>query len=221
MKFIDLSHEIEAGMITYRGLPGPIISDFLSREASRQNYAEGVEFQIGKIEMVANTGTYLDTPYHRYESGADLSSIDLSAISQLDGIKLDATPVDRAIDRRLFQTVDVKNKAVLVRSGWDAHWRTEQYFEGHPFLTRDAAEFLVSEGAALVGIDSYNIDDTRDPTRPVHSILLKAGIPIVEHLRNLQSLPRDFLFFAVPPKIKGLGSFPVRAFAAVLTANAE
>ncbi len=211
---VDVSHPVEHGMITYKGLPAPVICDYLSREESRQHYSEGTEFQIGKIEMVANTGTYLDSPFHRYADGADLSQLSLSAVANLDGIVIRAGDlVSQAIDASVFQNVDVREKAVLVQTNWDAYWGTEQYFVGHPFLTHDAAQFLASNGAKLVGIDSLNIDDIRDTTRPVHSILLKAGVPLVEHLCNLSALPdAGFKFFAVPVKVKGMGTFPVRAF---------
>lgn len=201
-------------MITYQGLPAPVISDHLSREESRKHYAEGTEFQIGKIEMVANTGTYLDAPSHRYADGQDLSQLLLSSIANVEGVVIRASELVRqAIDASVFHNVEVKDKAVLVQTGWDIYWGTEQYFVGHPFLTRDAAQFLASNGAKLVGIDSVNIDDIRDTTRPAHSILLQAGIPIAEHLCNLSALPDyGFRFFAVPVKVKGMGTFPVRAF---------
>jgi kynurenine formamidase len=214
---LDLSHTIENGMITYKGLPAPIICDYLSREQSRQHYAEGTEFQIGKIEMVANTGTYLDSPFHRYAGGKDLADLDLAVLADLDGVvvRISAT-AGRAITRAAFGDLDVRGKAVLVHTGWAAHWRTDQYFEGHPFLTEDAATYLANAGAALVGIDSLNIDDTADGRRPVHTILLGAEIPIVEHMCGLERLPEaGFKFFAVPVKVKGFGSFPVRAFAIV------
>jgi kynurenine formamidase len=213
-RLVDVSHMVEHGMITYQGLPAPIICDYLSREESRKLYAEGTEFHIGKIEMVANTGTYLDSPFHRYADGQDLSQLLLSAIANIEGIVIRASDlVKQAIDASLFQNVDVREKAVLVQTNWDIYWGTEQYFVGHPFLTQDAAQFLVSSGAKLVGIDSLNIDDIRDTSRPVHSILLKAGVPIVEHLCNLSALPdQGFKFFAVPVKVKGMGTFPVRAF---------
>lgn len=214
-RLIDLSHMVEDGMITYKGLPAPIICDYLSREESRKRYAEGTEFHIGKIEMVANTGTYLDSPFHRYADGEDLSELLLSSIADLDGIVVRANiSQSREIDTSAFQNIDVKDKAILIHTGWDIHWRSQQYFEGNPFLTSDAAQLLAEERARLVGIDSLNIDDTDDLARPAHSILLKAGIPIVEHLCNLNSLPREgFKFFAVPVKVKGMGTFPVRAFA--------
>lgn len=201
-------------MITYRGLPAPVICDYLSREESRERYTEGTEFHIGKIEMVANTGTYLDSPFHRYADGQDLSGLSLQALANLAGVCLRVNELVRqAIDASLFQGLDVRDKAVLIHTGWDMYWQTEQYFVGHPFLARDAAEFLADSGAKLVGIDSLNIDDIRDTSRPVHSILLRAGIPIVEHLCNLSALPGDgFKFFAVPVKVKGMGTFPVRAF---------
>lgn len=213
-RLVDLSHTVEDGMITYRGLPAPVISEFLEREESRSRYAEGTEFHIGRIDMVANTGTYLDSPFHRYADGADLSELSLSQIADLEGVvvRVDESGA-RAVDATAFESVEVRDRAVLVQTGWDAHWRTEQYFEGHPFLTRDAAEALRERGARLVGIDSYNIDDTEDLSRPAHSVLLRAGIPIVEHMRNLSSLPESgFRFFAVPVMVKAFGTFPVRAF---------
>ena len=211
-RFVDLSHTVEHGMITYRGLPAPVISDHLSRADSRQHYAAGTEFHIGTIEMVANTGTYLDSPFHRYEDGDDLSGLDLSSLADLEGVVVRAGG-GRAVDPQHFRDVEVAGRAVLVHTNWAAHWGSEQYFDGHPFLTREAAAFLADAGARLVGIDSYNIDDTADASRPAHSILLRAGIPIVEHLCNLDALPdSDFKFFAVPVKVKGMGTFPVRAF---------
>jgi arylformamidase len=213
-RLVDVSHSVEHGMITYRGLPAPVISDHLSREDSRQIYAAGTEFHIGKIEMVANTGTYLDSPFHRYADGQDLSELLLTSLANIEGVVIRANElVKQAIDASQFQHVDVSEKAVLVQTGWDIYWGTEQYFVGHPFLTQDAAQFLADNGAKLVGIDSLNIDDIRDTSRPAHSILLKAGIPIVEHLCNLSALPDEgFQFFAVPVKVKGMGTFPVRAF---------
>ncbi len=214
---IDLSHTVEHGMITYKGLPAPLICDYLSREASRSIYAEGTEFHIGRIDMVANTGTYIDSPFHRYADGADLSELNLDSIANVEGVVIRATErSERAIGIGRFQQHDIRGKAVLVHTGWDTHWRTDQYFEGHPFLTAEAAQYLVDSGVAIVGIDSLNIDYTGDGTRPVHSTLLGAGIPIVEHLCNLGSLPGEgFRFFSVPVKVKNFGTFPVRAFAAV------
>jgi len=219
--FIDVSHEIEHGMVTYPGLPGPLICDYLSREASRSQYAAGVGFQINKIEMVANTGTYLDAPFHRYADGADLAQLPLECVANLDAVVVRAAPGnERSISAGAFRGMDLKGKAVLVRTGWDRHWRTAQYLSGHPFLTGDAAEFLRDSGAALVGIDSLNIDDTADLSRPVHSILLGSGVLIVEHLCNLQSLPSaGFRFSAVPAKVVRFGSWPVRAFGHVIPAN--
>ncbi len=221
MPLIDLSHSIEHGMTTYPGLPAPIICDYLSREASRAHYAPGVEFQIGKIEMVANTGTYIDAPFHRWSDGKDLAALPLECLAGLDAIVINVPAGSgRAIPRGAFEGVELKGKAVLVRTGWDAHWRTDQYLSGHPFLTADAAEYLASEGVMLAGIDSLNIDDTEDRSRPVHSTLLGAGVPIVEHMCDLSRLPeRDFHFYAVPAKVVGFGSWPVRAFAHVLSSN--
>lgn len=236
---IDLSHTIEHGMITYKGLPAPVISDHLTREASRALYAQGTEFHIGNINMVANTGTYLDSPFHRYAEGTDLAGLPLSSLADLDGIVVQRVSAaereleqatypgiamsagtlerrkDRGITAAALEGRDVKGKAVLFYTAWDTRWRTEDYSNGrHPFLRDDAAEFLANAGAALVGIDSYNIDDTADGRRPAHSILLAAGIPIVEHLCGLRELPTSgFRFFAVPVKVKSFGTFPVRAFA--------
>ena len=212
--YFELSHVIESGMITYRGLPGPVISDHLSRESSRSHYAEGTEFYIGKIEMVANTGTYLDTPFHRYADGKDLSEVSLQSLANLEGLVIRIGAHERAIGKVSFENLSLEGKAVLIHTGWDVHWRTGKYFEGHPYLTVDAVRYLIDSRIAAVGIDSLNIDSTQDPTRPAHSLFLAAGIPIVEHLTNLQSLPdAGFRFFAVPPLVKGLGTFPVRAFA--------
>jgi kynurenine formamidase len=216
-RLIDLSHVVEDGMVTYKGLPAPIICDYLSREASRARYAEGTEFQIGKIEMVANTGTYLDSPFHRYAHGKDLSKLELESLADLDCVVVRATERQhRAIDRLPIDLATLKGKALLVHTGWDVHWRTDQYFEGHPYLTGDLAKSLVEASVALVGIDSFNIDCTDDGNRPVHSALLGADIPIVEHLCNLAALPdHGARFFAVPVKVKGMGTFPVRAFARI------
>jgi kynurenine formamidase len=216
-KLIDLSHTIEHGMITYKGLPAPIICDYLSREASRARYAPGTEFQISKIEMIANTGTYLDSPFHRYPHGRDLSELALESLADLDCIVIRVTDRRaRAINRLPIDLAMLRGKALLVHTGWDAHWRTDQYFEQHPHLTAGLAEQLVTAGVTLVGIDSFNIDSTDDGTRPVHSALLGAGIPIVEHLCGLDAVPeRGARFFAVPVKVKGMGTFPVRAFAKV------
>jgi arylformamidase len=212
-RLIDVSHIVEDGLITYPGLPGPIVCDFLSREASRAHYDKGTTFQIARIDMVANTGTYVDAPFHRFADGADLADLDLARLAHCEGVVIDAVGKGRALDRDLFERVDPLGKAVLVHTGWDAHWATPAYFEGHPYLTRSAAEFLRNAGAALVGIDSLNIDNTKDGSRPVHTVLLGAGIPIAEHLCNLGALPpKGFRFHAVPVKFRGVGTFPVRAY---------
>ena len=211
---IDLSHAIGHGTITYPGLPAPAVCDFLSREASREYYAEGVEFQIGRIDMVANTGTYLDSPFHRYPDGRDLADLPLDWLVNLDGVRVRCG--DAAVGPDAFAGLDPAGKAVLVETGWSRHWGTERYLSGHPFLTEDAAEFLKRGGARLVGIDSLNIDDIADKRRPVHSILLGAEIPIVEHMTNLAALPdAGFRFFAAPVKVRAFGTFPVRAFAII------
>ncbi|HEX9840103.1 MAG TPA: cyclase family protein [Anaerolineales bacterium] len=213
-KLIDLSHEVEHGMITYKGLPAPIICDFLSREDSRTHYTSGTEFNISKIEMVANTGTYVDSPFHRFSDGIDLSELPLESLADLEAVVVRVQNLGRAIPAKAFSGLNVKGKAVLVHTDWARHWRTDQYFDGHTFLTRDAAEFLAESGAAFVGIDSYNIDDTTDGTRPVHTTLLGNRIPICEHMRGLEDLPdRGFRFHAAPVKVKAMGTFPVRAYA--------
>jgi len=214
---IDVSHTIDAGMITYKGLPAPVITEHLSRVESRKIYAQGTEFHIGRIEMVANTGTYLDSPFHRYEDGKDLSQLELSSLANLEAVVVDCRAGERAIGPRSFEHVEVNGKAVLCLTGWDTHWRTDQYLSGrHPYLTEEAARQLVDRKAVLVGIDSYNIDNTETGARPVHSLLLSQNIPIVEHLCGLNELPSSgFRFFAVPVKIRKFGTFPVRAFALV------
>ena len=212
---IDLSHVIEAGMTTFKGLPGPHICDYWTREASAANYDDGSTFQIGRIDMVANTGTYVDSPFHRYADGNDLSELPLASLADLDGIVV-RQPYDQAlaVDVAAFDGLDVGGKAVLVHTGWDRHWRTEAYFTDHPYLTAAAADWLVANGAVFVGIDSHNIDDTSARARPVHTKLLGADVPIGEHLTNLGALPdHGFRFSAVPPKVKGMGTFPVRAWA--------
>ncbi|HLT90088.1 MAG TPA: cyclase family protein [Woeseiaceae bacterium] len=214
---IDLSHVIESGMITYKGLPAPLICDYLSREASRSVYSAGTEFQIDRIEMVGNTGTYLDTPYHRFADGHDLADLPLERVADCEGMVIDVTGASgRVIDWQALAAGEVRGKAVLVRTGWDRHWRTDRYFENHPHLTEAAAEYLRDQGALLVGIDSLNIDDTSGGERPVHTVLLRAGIPIIEHMTGLERLPADgFRFSAVPPKVRRMGTFPVRAHAIV------
>lgn len=212
---IEVNHVVEHGMVTYQGLPAPEISDFLSREDSRTKYAAGTEFQIGTITMVANTGTYVDAPFHRFAEGADLAGLPLESVAHVPGVVVRVLE-GKSIHQVVFKGIDVRQKAVLIHTGWDRHWRTERYFSGHPFLTRDAAEYLASQKARLVGIDSYNIDDTEDNTRPAHTVLLGAGIPLCEHLCDLARVPESgFYFYAVPVRVKRFGSFPVRAFALV------
>ena len=212
---IDLSHVIEQGLITFKGLPGPHICDYWTREASAANYDDGSTFQIGRIDMVSNTGTYVDSPFHRFADGKDLAELPLESLANLDGLVV-RRPFEQglAVDEDAFAGLDVGGKAVLVHTGWSRWWRTETYFRDHPYLTSPAAQLLVDGGAAFVGIDSHNIDDTRTRGRPIHTLLLGAGIPIGEHLTRLDQLPDNgFRFTAVPPKVKGMGTFPVRAFA--------
>jgi arylformamidase len=213
--FIDLSHTIEHGLVTYKGLPAPIVCDYLSREDSRKFYESGTEFQIGKIEMVTNTGTYLDCPFHRFENGKDLSEIELESFTDLDAIVIRA-PFSQSLAVTIDHVKDyeIRNRAVLIHTGWDSNWNTEKYYENHPYVTAEAANYLRDCHVKLVGIDSHNIDNTQGRSRPVHTTLLGAEILIVEHLCNLQLLPQDgFTFSAVPPKFKGAGTFPVRAMA--------
>lgn len=215
---VDLSHTIEHGMITYPGLPGPEIGEFLTREASRRHYAPGTEFSIGQITMVANTGTYLDSPYHRFADGIDLGQLLLASAVDLPGIVARVTgAAGRAVDQQVLLPHEVNGRAVLIHTGWDQYWGTEAYDSGHhPFLTRDAAEWLVAQGAALVGIDSLNVDNTEDGERPAHTLLLASGVPIVEHLTGLEHLPPEaFRFHAAPSAVVGLGTWPVRAYAIV------
>src|SRR5262245_55780129 len=213
-RLVELSHPIEHGMVTYPGLPGPVVSDFLGREASRGHYAEGTTFHIARVRMVANTGTYVDAPFHRFAHGKDVGSLPLERLADVPGVLVDATGRGRALDEGLFVGKDLAGKAVLVRTGWDAHRRPPRYGEGHPYLTRGAAEYLAGAGPAIFGIDSLNVDDMSDGVRPAHTLLLGAGIPIVEHLTNLAALPESgFRVHCVPAPFRGLGSFPVRAYA--------
>jgi kynurenine formamidase len=213
-RIVDLSHVIVAGMTTYKGLPGPHICDYWSRAQSAAHYDDGSSFQIGRIEMVANTGTYVDVPFHRFEEGEDLARVGIERLAGLEGLCVRSEGL--AAGPELFEGMDVAGKAVLVHTGWDRHWGSEAYYSDHPFLSEEAARLLAERGAALVGIDSHNIDDTRARTRPVHTLLLGAGIPICEHLTRLGALPAGgFRFTAAPPKVRGMGTFPVRAFAEV------
>ena len=214
MELIDLSHHIEPGMVTYPGLPGPEMSSHLSFEDSRSHYASGTEFSIGRISMVANTGTYLDTPAHRFRDGNDLGRLPLESCAMLPAAVVDG---DGAIGPDSFDGVEIDGRAVLLRTGWDRHWGTDRYGEPeHPHLTGAGAQHLVDRGAVLVGIDSVNIDDTRTGERPAHTALLAAEVPVVEHLAGLNALPATgSRFTAVPPAVQGMATFPVRAFATV------
>ncbi|MFE9689633.1 cyclase family protein [Micromonospora sp. NPDC005806] len=213
---VELSHRIHAGMITYPGLPGPQITAQVSRDASRQSYAPGTTFQIDRITMVANTGTYLDTPYHRFADGYDLAGIPAERFADLPGVVVRLTDhPGPAIGPELLAPYDVAGRAVLVHTGWDRHFGTATYGSGgHPYLTRAAVDHLVAAGAVLVGIDSINVDDTTDGARPAHTGLLAAGVTLVEHLTNLEALPvTGFRFHAAPAPVAGMGTFPVRAYA--------
>jgi arylformamidase len=212
---VELNHVIRAGMITYPGLPGPSIAPHLTREASREHYAAGTEFAIDELTLIGNTGTYLDAPYHRYPDGADLSSVPLERTADLPAVLVRVAGTrQRAIDVGALAGLDVRGAAVLLHTGDDVGFGTPAYAEGPHFLTRGGAAWLAANGAALVGIDAINIDDTDDGSRPAHSLLLAAGIPVVEHLTGLGQLPpTGARFTAVPLRIEGLGTIPVRAFA--------
>jgi kynurenine formamidase len=216
VKRVDLSHTIEDGMITYKGLPAPVICDFMSREESRSRYAPGTEFHIGRIDMVANTGTYVDSPFHRYEAGDDLSMLSLDSIAHVECLVVRIARDVKSIGPDHFGDLDFAGKAVLVDTGWDRHWRTDEYFEDHPHLTEAAATRLVEGKARVVGIDSFNIDSIATGARPVHTVLLRHGVPIIEHMCNLAAVPDTGAFLtAAPAPVKGMGTFPVRAFAIV------
>jgi len=204
-------------MITHPGLPGPQVGAFLSRAESRKNYAPGTEFHVGRIEMVANTGTYVDAPFHRFSGGKDLAELPLASLADLPGVVFRPDMGQgRGVGPELFQGHDLAGKAALIDTGWSAHWGQPRYLEANPFLTGAAAEYLRDAGVALVGIDSVNVDDLEDRQRSAHTVLLGAEIPVAEHLCGLNALPdQGFRFFAVPVKVRRLGTFPVRAFAII------
>ena len=220
-RIVDLAHVITEGMVTYSGIPAPRLGSHLSFDDSVGVYAPGTEFSMATIDIAANTGTYLDTPAHRYRDGEDLSTFPLERMVDLPGVVVraaDAPRVDgrRAIGTEAFAGLDPAGRAVLVHTGHSAGWGTDAYAADHPFLTAEAAVWLVAAGAALVGIDSLNIDGTHTGERPAHTVLLGAGIPVVEHLTALELLPdAGFRFTAAPPKVVGMGTFTVRAFAVV------
>jgi kynurenine formamidase len=219
-RWVELSHVISAGMVTYPGLPGPEITPHLTREASRANYAEGTEFAIDRVSMVGNTGTYLDSPFHRYAGGTDLAGLPLERLADLAAVVVRTVGGGvRGVGVDALADSTVAGCAVLLHTGGDRQWGTPEYAADAPYLTRDGAAWLVDHGAALVGIDAVNIDDISPDARggrPAHSLLLAAGIPIVEHLTGLAELPpTGARFTAAPPRVAGFGTFPVRAYAAV------
>jgi kynurenine formamidase len=214
-RLIDLSHPIRDGMITYPGLPAPEISDHLTREAAEASYGPGTTFHIGRISMVANTGTYLDSPFHRFADGDDLAQLPLSKLVDLEGLCVDLGDAS-ALTPEHLEPHDVAGKALLVRTGWDRHWETPAYAVDAPFVSAAATEWLVRAGVVLVGIDSINIDDMSDTTRPAHTGLRAAGIPIIEHMCGLDQLPETgFRLHAAPPRVERFGTFPVRVYAIV------
>ena len=215
IRFIELSHAVEHGMVTYPGLPAPVIDEFMTREASRDRY-EDAQFHIARIQMIANTGTYIDAPFHRFADGIDVSALPLHRLAFVEGVIIKASGFAE-IGKEALGTASLANKAVLFNTGWSRHWGTPAYAVGNPYLNAAAAEELVHRGAAIVGIDSLNLDDASQRRRPAHTSLLRAGIPIVEHLCNLDQIPNGpFTFFAVPPPFVAVGTFPVRAFAAII-----
>ncbi len=213
---VDLSHRIRAGLNTYPGLPAPTITPHLTREQSRDKYAPGTEFAMDVITMIGNTGTYLDSPFHRYADGADLAGLDLATLVGLPAEVYDLTELPgRGIGVDLLAGRDLQGAAVLLHTGWDRNFGSAEYGSGAPYLSADGAMYLIDAGAVLVGIDSVNIDDTESGgERPAHTLLLGAGVHVVEHLTNLGALPLSGArFTAAPPAIEGFGTFPVRAFA--------
>jgi arylformamidase len=218
-RLVELNQVITAGMTTYPGLPGPEITPHLTRAESRGRYAPGTEFAIDRISLVGNTGTYLDSPFHRYADGADLAGVPLDAVADLPVVLVRVTgSAEPGITARALAPYDVRGAAVLLHTGWDRHWGTDAYGGADsPYLTEDGAQALAGAGARLVGIDSVNIDSTAGGTRPAHSILLAAGIPVLEHLTGLDQLPPEGArLHAAPPRVRDFGTFPVRAYA-VLT----
>ncbi|HUH17552.1 MAG TPA: cyclase family protein [Methylomirabilota bacterium] len=213
---IDLSHPIESGMRAYPGLPSPRIEPLLSHAASRDTYAGRAEFTITRIFMAGNTGTYLDSPWHRWPDGEDLSGIPLERLAGLDGVCVDGAPRDgRSVTIDLGPAA-LHDRAVLIRTRWDREWGTDDYWTSGPYLHPDAIALLADAQCRLVGVDFANVDDTRDPARPAHTTLLREGILVVEHLRGLERVPAEgFTFSAVPPAVRGASAFPVRAFATV------
>ena len=215
-KFIELSLTLEDGMMAYPGLPRPKIGAFLDHEASRSRYNDQAEFYLGRVEMVCNLGTYLDSPFHRYPDGLDLSQIPLESVAGLSGIVLDGVvSLNRSVTVQADSS-ELDGKAVLIQTGWDKRWDTDLYWEPGPFLSEESIDLLIRSRVKLVGVDFWNADDTMDPSRPAHTRLLASDILIVEHLCNLSVLPRtDFKFYAVPLRIVRGASFPVRAFAEI------
>jgi len=215
-RFVELNHILEDGMMAYPGLPRPKIEAFLDHQASRSRYEGQAEFYLGKVEMVCNVGTYLDSPFHRFPDQADLSQIPLGRVAGIPGIVIDGiASKDRSVTIHA-EGEELRGRAVLIRTGWDKRWGTESYWEPGPYLSKELINLLIRSKPVLVGVDFWNVDDTMDPSRPVHTRLLSSGILIVEHLCNLSALPQiGFKFYAVPPRIVRGASFPVRAFAEV------
>ena len=216
MVFIELSHLLEDNMATYPGLPRPGFGVFLGREESREHYEGRAEFLVGNIEMVGSTGTYLDAPFHRFTDGVDLGSLELSRVAGMEGVVVEGVVADDRSVTMKTHADGFEGKAVLVRTGWDERWGTDAYWELCPYLSAELVEQLISEGAGIVGVDFWNVDNTMDLSRPAHTRLLKNGVLIVENMCNLRALPETgFRFNAVPLRISGGASFPVRAYAEI------
>jgi arylformamidase len=213
-RFVELSHEIENGMPAYPGIPGPRIGALLDHETSRPRYEDQAEFYLGMVEIPGNTGTYLDSPFHRDKTGDDLAALELDSVAGLPAVVVDAVGEPRAVDVPMRD--DIRGKALLVRTGWDGHWGQDRYWSEGPYLSPETIQQLIDAQPALVGVDFSNVDNTEDPARPAHTLLLRSGILIVEHLCNLSAVPdREAFFYAAPLRLRGGASFPVRAFAEI------
>lgn len=212
-RFIEVSHPIDAGMKTYPGLPEPRAETLLDYEPSRQHYGDQAEFFIASLHLCGNTGTYVDSPCHRFRGAADLARLPLDRLAHLPVAVVDATDYsNRGIGPDVFRGLDLRARAVLIRTEWSRHWRTDAYFDPHPFLTAGACDRLLDAGAVFVGIDSLNIDDIQNHARPAHTKLLGAGVPVCEHMTNLAAASAGGYLHAVPIAWKGGASFPVRAY---------
>jgi kynurenine formamidase len=199
-------------MKTYPGLPEPRVEVFMDYEASRARYAGDTEFFIANLHLCGNTGTYVDSPLHRFRNAPDLAQLPLERLADLPVEVIDARS-DHAIGPSSLRGRALAGKAVLFHTGWSAHWRSDRYFDPNPHLTEDCCAALLGAGAVFAGIDSVNIDSMADLRRPAHTTLLRAGVPVCEHMTNLGALPvSGGRLHAVPIPWKGGATFPVRAY---------